>query len=352
MNENKNKVQQHWRRTLISSRASLQEAAQNLTESALRIVLVTDGHQQRLLGTLSDGDIRRGLLRGLTLGSPIEAVMNPNPLVVPEGITPELVRQIMSANKIHQVPEVDSEGRIIGLHTWDDFEISAPVDAPMVIMAGGKGTRLRPHTVDCPKPMLPIRGKPMLAHIIDRAKAEGFHRFVISLNYLGHVIEDYFGDGRPLGINIDYLRETAPMGTAGSLSLFESTPDRSFVVTNGDVLTDIRYADILDFHTRHAADATMAVRLYEWHHPFGVVEMDGLTIVGFEEKPVARTHINAGVYVLSPGALDLLKPGESCDMPKLFERLQEKGGRTIAYPMHEPWLDVGRPDDLKAANVC
>jgi dTDP-glucose pyrophosphorylase len=340
-----------WKRALIGPSVTLQQAAQNLSETALRIVLVVDGAQQRLLGTISDGDIRRGLLRGLGLASTVAEVMNPSPLVVPEGISSDLVRQIMGANKIHQVPEVTADGCVVHLHTWEDFETIALVDALVVMMAGGKGTRLRPHTVDRPKPMLLVHGKPMLLHIIERARAEGFYKFVVSLNYLGHMIEDYFGDGKRFGVQIDYLRETNPLGTAGALSLFDPPPKLPFVVTNGDVLTDIRYGDLLEFHNLHSADATMAVRLHEWQHPFGVVEMDGLLIVGIEEKPIARAHINAGVYAISPASLSALVRGESCDMTKLFERLLENGGRTIAYPMHEPWLDVGRPDDLTVAGV-
>lgn len=340
-----------WHQALIEPSATLQQAAQNLSESALRIVLVVDGAQQRLLGTLSDGDIRRGLLRGLGLTSVVAEVMNPSPLVVPEGISPDLVRQIMRVNKIQQIPEVTIDGHVVELHTWEDFETSTLVGALMVIMAGGKGTRLRPHTAECPKPMLTVHGKPMLLHIIERARAEGFYKFVVSLNYLGHIVENFFGDGQKFGVQIDYLREIAPLGTAGALSLFATPPDIPFVVINGDVLTDIRYADLLEFHNRYSADATMATRLHEWQHPFGVVSTDGLTIVGFEEKPIARTHINAGVYAISPKSLALLSKGEPCDMPKLFERLQEKGGRTIAYPMHEPWLDVGRPEDLNTANA-
>ena len=350
MRQKTRNTKQSWSRALIGSSSTLQEAAQNLSESALRIALVVDQAQNRLLGTLSDGDIRRGLLRGFSLASTVAEVMNPRPLVVPEGVSLDFVRRIMGANKIQQVPEVTSDGRVVELHTWEDSESAAVVDSLMVIMAGGMGTRLRPHTEHCPKPMLPVHGKPILLHIIERAKAEGFYRFVVSLNYLGHVIESVLGDGQAFGVQINYLRETTPLGTAGALSLFDTPPDLPFVVTNGDVLTDIRYADLLEFHNRYAADATMAVRLHEWQHPFGVVEMDGLSIVGFEEKPVARTHINAGIYVISPSALSALVRGESCDMPHLFDRLLRNGGRTIAYPMHEPWLDVGCPIDLSLAN--
>jgi dTDP-glucose pyrophosphorylase len=338
-----------WKRAILRPSASVRDAIRNLNDVAIQIVLVTDG-EGRLAGTLCDGDIRRGLLKGLHLDSPIESVLFRSPMVVPSSMSREMVMQLMAANKIHQVPIVDESRRVLGLHLWD--EIVAPVarENTMVIMAGGKGTRLRPHTETCPKPMLPVAGKPMLEHILERAKAEGFTRFVLAVHYLGHMIEDYFGDGSKFGVHIDYLHEDKPLGTAGALSLLSPRPELPFVVTNGDVMTDIRYGELLDFHQRHGATATMAVRLHEWQHPFGVVRMDGVDIVGFEEKPVARTHINAGVYALSPQALDCMQVNDVCDMPSLFDRMQSRGTRTVAYPMHEPWLDVGRPDDLKLAN--
>jgi NDP-sugar pyrophosphorylase family protein len=210
------------------------------------------------------------------------------------------------------------------------------------------GTRLRPHTENCPKPLLHIAGKPMLEHIVERAKLEGFGHFVFAIHYLGHMIEDYFGDGARFGVRVDYLQEQAPLGTAGALSLLVPRPSSTFVVTNGDVITDIHYAELINFHNRHGAVATMAVRAHEWQHPFGVVHTQGVDIVGFEEKPVARTRINAGVYALDPEALDILKANEQCDMPTLFERQQSSSKRTVAFPMHEPWLDIGRADDLRS----
>jgi dTDP-glucose pyrophosphorylase len=339
----------NWKKAVISANATLRDAAKSLTESSLKIVLVIDD-SGKLLGTISDGDIRRGLLRELMLDSVVNEVLRKNPLVVPEGMSPILIRQLMTFNKIQQIPEVDSEGRILCLHTWDEFLITESISNKMVIMAGGKGTRLRPYTENCPKPMLLIGGKPMLQHIIERAREEGFSQFLLSVNYLAHIIEDYFGDGSSLNVNIEYIREESPLGTAGSLSMIGKQIDKPFVVTNGDVITDIRYSDLLEFHKRHESIATMAVRLHEWQHPFGVVQMNGLNIVGFEEKPVARSYINAGVYALSPAALQQLNQGEFCDMPMLFERLQARYHKTIAYPMHEPWLDVGRPDDLSEAN--
>lgn len=337
-----------WRKALLAADATLYQAISNLNESGLQIALAV-GEDGALLGTITDGDIRRGLLRGLDLTSPIESVIQRDPLVVPPQLGGELVLKLMKVNKVHQLPIVDEQGRVMGLHLWS--ELMAPEQRPhlMLIMAGGRGTRLHPHTKTCPKPLLPVAGKPMLEHIIERARAEGFTRFVLAIHYLGHMIEEYFGDGRPWGVSIEYLREPTPLGTAGAIALLEPRPSLPFVVSNGDVLTDIRYGELLDFHRRHGAAATMAVRVHEWQHPFGVVHTRGVDIVSFEEKPVARSHINAGIYVLEPEALDLLGAGDRCDMPTLFERLQRRAQRTIVYPMHEPWLDVGRPDDYASA---
>jgi NDP-sugar pyrophosphorylase family protein len=272
------------------------------------------------------------------------------PLVVPPQVSRETVLQLMQANKLRQLPVVDEARRVIGLHLWDELMVPTVRANRMVIMAGGRGARLRPHTETCPKPMLPVSGKPMLEHILDRAKGDGVQRFVFAIHYLGHMIEEYFGDGSRWQVEIEYLREKSPLGTAGAISLLASRPDVPVIVSNGDVLTDIRYGELLDFHVRHSAAATMAVRLHEWEHPFGVVLTSGVDIVGFEEKPVSRSHVNAGIYVLSPEAIDALTPGEHCDMPVLFSRLKSGGARTIVYPMHEPWLDVGREEDLDRAN--
>ena len=339
-----------WRRALLPADATLQQAIRNLDESALQIALVVSP-EGTLLGTITDGDIRRALLRGLELGSSIGTIMQREPLVVPPQLVRDTVLQLMQANKIHQLPVVDEQRRVVGLHLWDELMVPGQRPNLMVIMAGGRGTRLRPHTESCPKPLLRVGGKPMLEHIIERAKGEGFQRFVLAIHYLGSMIESYFGDGSRWQVQIDYLREEAPLGTAGAIGLLNPRPDVPFVVSNGDVLTDIRYGELLDFHCLHGASATMAVRLHEWQHPFGVVRTNGVDIVGFDEKPIARSHINAGIYVLEPVALEVLRAGEHCDMPTLFSRLQERTARTIVYPMHEPWLDVGRADDLERAQA-
>ncbi|MEO1122867.1 MAG: nucleotidyltransferase family protein [Cyanobacteria bacterium J06639_16] len=337
-----------WRRALLPIESTLEQAIRNLDQSALQIVLLITPEEQ-LVGTVTDGDIRRGLLRGLELQSPVDTIINRKPTVVPSQVPRDTVVQIMHANGIQQLPIVDKTHRVVGLHLIREFLAPVYRPNPMVIMAGGKGKRLRPLTETCPKPLLPVAGKPMLEHILERAKAQGFHKFIIAIHYLGHLIEDYFGDGSRWQVQINYLREDLPLGTAGALSLLNPYPDVPFIVTNGDVLTDIHYGELLDFHKTHQAMATMAVRLHEWQNPFGVVCTQGVDIIGFEEKPIIRSHVNAGIYALSPQVLTNLKNRQLCDMPELFLRVKEKAGRTIVYPMHEPWLDVGREADFQKA---
>lgn len=338
-----------WTKTILRAGVSIKQAVQVLNESSLKIVLVV-GEDGVLVGTISDGDIRRGLLKGLDLTSSIDSIVYVDSLVVPPDLSREMVVQLMTANKIQQIPIVDANKHVIGMHLWDQINAPQVRKNIMVIMAGGKGTRLHPQTEMCPKPLLPVAGKPILEHIIERAKIQGFSRFIIAIHYLGHMIEDYFGKGEALNVEIEYLRESAPLGTAGALSLLVPLPDSPFIVTNGDVLTDINYGEILDFHFEHKAIATMAVRMQDWYNPFGVVETQGIEISGYAEKPVTRTQINAGVYVIDPIALKLLEKSVPCDMPNLFSSIREKSMRTIAFPVHEQWLDVGMPEELQKAS--
>lgn len=340
---------QIWSRAILPLGSSIRQAVQVLNDTSLKIVLVVDINQV-LVGTISDGDIRRGLLKDLNLASSIDSIVHKDALVVPSEISREVVLQLMTANKIQQIPIVNESMHVIGLHLWD--QINAPLARSniMVIMAGGKGTRLHPQTENCPKPLLPVGGKPVLEHIIDRAKIEGFSHFILAIHHLGHMIEEYFGNGDAFGVKIEYLREESPLGTAGALSLLDPLPSSAFVVTNGDVLTDIHYGELLDFHIQHNATATMAVRVHEWQNPFGVVQTQGIEITGYIEKPLSRTHINAGVYVLQPSVISIISKSVPYDMPSLFGQIQEKEMRAIAYPIHEPWIDIGRPIDFLRAD--
>lgn len=333
----------------MSNDSSIRQAVEVLDKTSLRIVLVIDS-KGVLQGTISDGDIRRGLLRGLELASSIQAIIHREAVVAPKELGREQILKLMMLHKIHQIPIVDQNMHVIGLHLWDEINEVKARSNMMVIMAGGKGTRLLPQTENCPKPLLPISGKPVLEHILERAKAEGFSNFIFAIHHLGHMIESYFGDGERFNVKIQYLKEEIPLGTAGALSLILPKPELSFIVTNGDVLTDVKYGDLLDFHNSQNALATMSITTSEWQNPFGVVQTNGFEIVGYEEKPVIKANINAGVYALEPAALEVLDSSQPRDMPQLFEVLRSLDKKTIVYPIHERWIDIGTPTDLERAN--
>lgn len=339
----------NWIKTLISKNSLINDAIVNLSSSGLRIVLVVDDNK-KIIGTISDGDIRKGLLSGLELKSPIDEIINQNFIAVPEDSNKDYVLELMSINNIYQIPIVDKDQIVVGLFTWDILSKTERKNNIFFIMAGGEGIRLRPHTEKCPKPLIEVGGKPMLQHIIERAKKEGFYNFYIAINYLGNMIEDFLKDGAHLGVKIKYIKESSPLGTAGALSLLDLMPSEPILITNGDVITSVNYADILNFHVTHQASATMAVRRHEFQNPFGVVKTNGVEIIDIQEKPLITSNINAGIYVLSPSNIKKLKHNEYCDMPNFFRYLKKTSELTIAYPMHESWLDVGNSDDLIKAN--
>lgn len=336
-----------WKSTLINHSASIKDAIECLNNTGMQIVLVEkDG---KLFGTISDGDIRRGLLKGVNLNDDITSITDGEPISVMSNVSRIEAMKIMELNKIKHLPIVNKDNKLVGLHLIDRSSYEAKAKNAIVIMAGGLGKRMMPYTENIPKPMLEVHGKPILRHIIDKAKSEGFHEFFISINYLGDVIKDYFGSGEELGIKISYLTEDRPLGTAGALSLLPMQK-KPIIVTNGDVLSDIVLKDILNFHKHNLADATMAIRPHEWQNPFGVVEIDDISITDFIEKPIIRSFVNAGVYVINPKSLALLLKNKYIDMPNFFQYLKEKNQKVIAYPMHEHWSDIGRPEDLTLAN--
>ena len=343
----KNKFSNHnnkWKDTILLTQATIGDVLKNLNKSSLRISLIVNDKEE-FQGTVSDGDIRRALINGTEQKTSIQKIINRNAFVVNSETKPEIVLQLMIKNKVQQIPIVNEKQKITGLYLWDELVSQKKILNTMVIMAGGKGTRLGKYTKNCPKPLLPVNGKPMLEQIIESAKLQGFERFVISINYLGQMIEDYFNDGEKWNVKIDYIKEDKPLGTAGALRLLSPKPQLPIIVSNCDIMTDIHYGELLNFHNNHNADATMAVRIHEWENPYGVVQTKGIDILNFEEKPVVRSNINAGVYVLEPSVIDDITKDKIFDMPNLFEKLKKKNLRTIVYPVHELWLDVGRPED-------
>lgn len=339
-----------WKKSILKFNSSIQDAIENLNQSSVKIVLVLED-DGKLKGTITDGDIRRGLLKNFKLSDPIKHIINFKPLVAPPGLKKESILNIMEFNKIQQIPIVNNINKILGLYLWDEISVPLYRDNLMIIMAGGKGTRLLPHTKNISKTMLDVSGKPILQRIIEKAKLDGFLNFIIAVNHLSATIEDYFLDGKKFQVNIQYIHEKKPLGTAGALSLLAKKPKNDFIVTNGDVLVDLKYSEILDFHKTLNSYATMAVKPHQIQNPFGVVEISGSDILKITEKPFYKSYINAGVYAISPKAITQLKKNKLCNMTTLFENLKKLDKRISAFPIHEYWIDVGVPEDLKKANI-
>lgn len=337
-----------WKKILISESTPIREAIKVIDEGALQIALVVD-NDRRLLGTITDGDVRRGILSGVDLEGLAVSIMNTNPTVAHVQESREEALKLLQQKSLHQVPIVDHEGRLVGLEVIEDLMRPQIRDNLVVIMAGGLGSRLGPLTKDCPKLMLHVGGKPILETIIENFLDFGFCNFCLSVNYKAEIIKDYFGDGLKYGCNIDYLYENEPLGTAGALSLLPSRPRSPILVINGDVLTKVDYNHLLSFHHEQNAKATMCVREYDIQVPFGVVQVEGQRFIGIEEKPVQKFFINAGIYVLDPDALAMLESGVHCDMPSLLNRVAQQKHETAVFPVREYWLDLGQIEDLNQA---
>ncbi len=333
---------------LMSPDTTIHRALEQLVENMRQIILVVDA-DRRLLGTVTDGDVRRGLLKRVDLDAPISRIMNDHPAKVSPSTGRDACLRIMQENEYRHLPIVDDDGRVVGLEILSDLLKQERLDNPVVILAGGKGSRLMPLTEDKPKPMLPVGGQPMLQTIIESFARQRFYRFFVSVNYKSEMIEDHFGDGSKLGVDITYLREDRPLGTAGPLSALPDTPDEPVFVMNGDVLTSVDFKQLLAFHQDQKADATMCVREYDFEVPFGVAETDGARLTGISEKPIQRFFVNAGIYLLNPSVLSMVPRNEPFDMPDLFKQVLAEGMSPAAFPLREYWMDIGRLSDFEQA---
>jgi len=337
-----------WKKTIISPLTEIRETLEVIDAAALKIGLVVDADNV-LLGTVTDGDVRRGILRGIKLDDNVKEIMNKQPLVVKVSQSRENILALMRERDIFQVPLVDDDGKLIGLEIIEDFLVSSKQDNWVVLMAGGLGTRLKPITDNCPKPMLEVGGRPILETIINNFIEHGFRKFIIAVNYKGEMIESYFGNGSQLGIEIRYIREDKRLGTAGALSLLDDKPVHPLIVMNADILTKINFQNLLTFHHENAAVATMCVREYDFQVPYGVAVADHHRLISIEEKPVHSFFVNAGIYVLSPEVLELIPNDTFYDMPTVLEDLLKKNKETVVFPIREYWLDLGRRDDFLRA---
>lgn len=333
---------------IINKNDTVIKALELLDLHALRIVLVVDSHNQ-LIGSVTDGDIRRGLLKGKDLYASIETIMHTSPYSIEEGsLNNKQIFELMREKSLLALPVV-KEKQLVDIITLDDLIRIKKKENPVFIMAGGFGTRLRPLTDKCPKPMLPVGGKPLLETIISSFKDQGFYKFYISTHYLPEVITEYFGDGEKFGVQISYVHESEPLGTGGALSLLPKNDiTLPFIVINGDVLTNMNFSKLIEFHTQNQALATMCVREFQYQIPYGVVNSKESIIQNMTEKPSYFFEINTGIYVISPELLAQVN-AEFIGMPTILEQQIEQKNKVLSYPLHEYWLDIGHIEDYNRA---
>jgi dTDP-glucose pyrophosphorylase/predicted transcriptional regulator len=332
----------------VTESMPLLEALRRIDKGNLQLAVVErDGW---IVGTVTDGDVRRGLLNGVSLDAPVEQVMNRTPITAPAGISDTAALTLMRRKSIHQLPIVDAEGKVIEVKLIDDLVTASQSDHWVVLMAGGLGSRLKPLTDDLPKPLIKVGDKPILETVLGGFIKSGFGKFFISVNYKADMIREYFGDGSAWGVEIEYLQERDRLGTAGALALMPERPTQPFFVMNGDLLTTVNFEQMLKYHREHKAFTTVCVREHSVTVPFGVVDFDDHRVLGIREKPTQKFFVNAGVYLLDPGVLEFLRQEEVIDMPTLIERTIADGKPSIAFPLREYWIDVGRLDDLQRAS--
>lgn len=339
-----------WRSSALPATATVRDAMERLDAAGTQIVLVVDP-DDRLLGTITDGDIRRALLRQTALDAPIDGVMNPHPITAPAHEHPDALVALMRDRHVHQLPLLDSEGRLAGLRLLD--RLLARPDRPnaAVVMAGGRGTRLRPLTDRVPKPLLQVGRRPLLDTTLELLAEHGIRRVYLSVNYLAEQVIDHVGDGAAHGLRVEYLREDEPLGTAGALSLLPAIPTAPLVVMNGDILTRLDLGQLIDFHDAQRAALTMCIRQVSSRVPYGVVDLDEGRVVAITEKPEQQHFVNAGIYVLEPSVVAGLQPGRHLDMTELAQDVGAAGGTVAAFPIREYWLDIGQPADFERASA-
>ena len=332
----------------INQNASIKEALEVIDKGAIKVavVLSDDG---LLLGMLNDGDIRRALLKGMSLDDSIAGIINKHPVVANINDTKERILELANEKKLHQIPII-SNGKLVGIQ--DIREFLAPKNKPnkVILMVGGLGTRLRPLTNDMPKPMLDVGNKPILHTIVENFAKYGYTDIIMCVNYKSEIIKEYFGNGDKFGVKIEYVLESKRMGTAGALSLLQKRPKDDFFVMNGDLLTNVNFEYLHEYHKDSNALASICIRKYEMQVPYGVVNVRANKVTSIEEKPTQSFFVSAGIYMFSPIVLDFIPKGVFYDMPTLFSELLKHDFPIHPFPIREYWLDIGRMDEYRRAN--
>ena len=344
---NKNNIS----RIILNPTDVMRKAIEVLDNEALRIVLVADNNQQ-LLGTITDGDIRRAIINHKGMDTPIKEIMHKDPVVVSSSDSQDSILSLMKRLNILQVPVVNDKREIIGLEILHDLLINKKHENPVFLMAGGFGTRLYPLTKNKPKPLLKVGSQPILERILKQFINAGFFKFYISIHYKAEMIKNYFGDGSKWGVDISYIYEDEPLGTAGALGLLPKDDiNLPLIMMNGDLLTNVNFRKLLDYHNTHGGKATMCIREYDVQVPYGVIETKGQQITNIIEKPVHKFFVNAGIYILEPKLVKQIEENKYLDMPELLEQQINAGERVNSFPLHEYWLDIGRIEQFEQAQA-
>ena len=342
----------NWKLCLLGKDAKIVDAAKVIDATFAKIALVVDTDNV-LLGCVTDYDVRKAVLRGISMSEgDVNEIMSKQPKTALEGLSDTILHQMLLDKNVRQLPIVDKNNIVCGLKTlWEYETCNAKRKNPVVLMAGGLGTRLRPLTDDCPKPLLKIGGRPILEIILENFIQQGFCNFYISVNYKAEMIENHFGDGSNYGVSINYLRENKRLGTAGAVSLLPECIEDAVIVMNGDLLTKVDFNQLLDYHIYRHSDATMCVREYSYQVPYGVIDIDNLEIKMLREKPSYTSFVNAGMYVLQPEIIKDIPHDTFFDMTDLFNLNIKKNKRNLAFPIREYWIDVGRMEDFERASA-
>lgn len=341
-------------RVLIAPEQTLRDALQCIDAGAEGIALVVDG-RGKLLGTVTDGDVRRAMLAGVDMDRDTVATLlgtrgSRRPVTAQAGTGAGALRKLMKDHSLRHIPLVDESGRVTELALLRELALEDELPLTAVVMAGGLGTRLRPLTEQLPKPMLPVGDRPVMEHVVEQLQKVGISRLSITTHYKPEAIKAHFGDGSRFGLEIDYVNEEEPLGTAGALGLLKQ-PEGPVLVINGDILTEVNFRAMFDYHVDNQAVMTVGVRQFELQVPYGVVELEGSKVTRLDEKPTYRFFINAGVYLIEPQVFTLITGEERLDANDLIERLIKDGQKVVGFPIHEYWLDIGRPEDYRQANV-
>lgn len=330
------------KKILINKDTSIKDAIKNINNSGLKIAIAVN-KSKKLEGTVVDGDIRRGLIKGLSIQNKVKEIMYKNPYTIKKIISEADAQKIIKLNYLDHLPVLNKKKQIIGMFAHEEINNFQRKRAnQFIIMAGGKGKRLLPLTKKKPKALVEVRGKPMTEKLVLNAKKNGFYNFIITTNYLGNMIQDYFKDGKKFKVKINYIKEKKFLGTAGSLHYLKSKKNQTVLVTNCDILSDVNYSHIIDYHIQNKASATIVVKKFENKNPYGVITAFGNRFVSFQEKPVVIENINAGIYVFENKLFKLIKKNQFLEMTDFFKKINQKKHKVIVYPILENWSDFGQ----------